>query len=321
MLYRPSCLVLLALAACVARPTGDTDGGLTTSTSEPGLPGSTTETPGTTTSPGTTAGPGTATVPVPTTDAPDTATGGEPDPSGEPSTTVPFIPVPDFFNPPECDPWVEDCPPGQKCMPFANDGGSSWNSTKCVDIVPDPDGLDEPCTVVDSGVSGEDSCDKHLQCFFVDPDTLQGTCVAMCTGSPDNPGCAQPDATCMLSGDGVLILCLPDCDPLEPGCKPGEVCVPNWTSTFTCTIDASGEEGQVFDPCEFLNACDPGLVCLSPDLAEECDPASQGCCLPFCDLTAPLSCPGQGQECVPYFEQGQAPPGHEDLGVCGLPQP
>ena len=30
----------------------------------------------------------------------------------------------------ECDLWGQDCPDGEKCMPWANDGGSSWNATK-----------------------------------------------------------------------------------------------------------------------------------------------------------------------------------------------
>jgi hypothetical protein len=90
-------------------------------------------------------------------------------------------------------------------------------------------------------------------------------------------------------------------------------------SGFICVIDASGEEGQVFDPCEYANACDPGLICADPLSAEECDPQAPGCCLPFCDLTAPPSCPGNGQKCLPWYEVGRAPPGYENLGTCGLP--
>ena len=31
----------------------------------------------------------------------------------------------------ECNQWVQDCPEGEKCMPWANDGGSAWNATRC----------------------------------------------------------------------------------------------------------------------------------------------------------------------------------------------
>ncbi|PCC75523.1 hypothetical protein SAMN02745121_00063 [Nannocystis exedens] len=323
MSRRPLVLLPLVLAACVARPSGDTDD---QPTGEPATAATESDSgpdpSGSTSAPPTTAPPTTGPAPTTTEPTSGTATTDAPEPTTDAITTTPFIPGPDVGSLVECDPWVEDCPQGQKCMPWASDGGNHWNALKCVDIAPNPDGLGEPCSVIGSPVSGEDTCDKHMQCFNVDPDTLQGTCLAMCTGTPDKPGCEQPDAICSLSGDGVLALCLPQCDPLAPDCRPGDTCIPHPKgSGFVCVIDAGGDEGQLFDACEFTNFCDPGLLCIGPKLASECDPAETGCCLPFCDLTAPPSCPGQGQECLSWFEQGQAPPGHEDLGVCGLPQP
>src|SRR5262245_46725118 len=38
----------------------------------------------------------------------------------------------------ECDAWAMDCPRGEKCMPWANDGGSEWNATRCSPLDPDP---------------------------------------------------------------------------------------------------------------------------------------------------------------------------------------
>ncbi|MFY0532131.1 hypothetical protein [Nannocystis pusilla] len=89
--------------------------------------------------------------------------------------------------------------------------------------------------------------------------------------------------------------------------------------SFLCVLDASGDEGQAFDGCEFANACDPGLSCLDPELAVECDPMSTGCCVPFCDISAPNTCPGQGQECISWYEDVPALPGLENVGVCSLP--
>jgi hypothetical protein len=43
-----------------------------------------------------------------------------------------------------------------------------------------------------------------------------------------------------------------------------------------------------------------------------CDGA--GCCAAFCDVGAPV-CPG-GIDCVPFFEEGQAPKCFEDVGIC-----
>jgi hypothetical protein len=49
-----------------------------------------------------------------------------------------------------------------------------------------------------------------------------------------------------------------------------------------------------------------------------------GCCSAFCDLTDPeasINCPGAagGQECIPWYEMGQAPMGLEDVGACAIP--
>lgn len=53
------------------------------------------------------------------------------------------------------------------------------------------------------------------------------------------------------------------------------------------------------------------------------DPATStvpdGCCEPYCDLTEPNTCPGQGQQCLAWYAEGTAPPECEHLGVCSLP--
>jgi hypothetical protein len=87
--------------------------------------------------------------------------------------------------------------------------------------------------------------------------------------------------------------------------------------SFICVLDASGEQGQYGDPCEYLNECDPGLICINPEYVPGC--MANGCCTPWCDLTDP-SCPGATQQCLPWFEQGVAPPGYDTVGICGVPQ-
>lgn len=230
-------------------------------------------------------------------------------------------PVDGGFMPNECDQWVQDCPVGEKCMPFASDGGNSWDALKCVPVAREPGKPGEPCTVEGSGVSGIDDCELGAMCWDVDEETKQGVCVAMCTGSDDDPKCADPETACLNSNGGVLTLCLPTCDPLMIECAEGDVCVPNPSdpNTFLCLPDRSGDEGQEFDGCSFISTCDPGLLCANQELAVECD-QSQSCCVPFCDLTMPM-CNGEGAECLPWFGEGDTPPeGLEDLGVCGIPQ-
>lgn len=231
-----------------------------------------------------------------------------------------FVPN-DMNKPPQCDQWKQDCPEGQKCMPYSGDGDFSWESLKCVDVMPNPGQVGDDC-MAEGGVSGIDNCDKGLMCWDVDPMTNVGVCVAMCVGSPDAPSCDSMDASCLISNMGVLTLCLPKCDPLVQDCAGDNLCIPNPQdgTAFLCLLDASGDEGQEFDPCQYINSCDKGFFCAVPTLANECDPNSTGCCLSFCDITLMPKCNGAGQECLPWYGMDTPAPGYEDVGYCGIPQ-
>lgn len=215
----------------------------------------------------------------------------------------------------ECDPWAQDCPKGQKCTAWASDGGAAWDANRCVEVATDPHKPGEPCTVEGSAVSGIDDCELASMCWNVDPDTLTGTCVALCEGSPRDPTCPEPNTLCRVSGSGVLNVCLPTCNPLAVDCPQGQVCVDSGFGPFTCVF---GSPGPVGAPCEFVNACDPGLACIPSELVPGCDLGSASCCSPYCSLAAP-ACPDGDEVCQPWFEQGQAPAGYEDVGVCALP--
>jgi hypothetical protein len=250
-----------------------------------------------------------------------TSQGATSDVTGMVETTGGFIVPPDGGDGgDECDNWAQDCPRGEKCAAFADNGGNAWNATKCVLVPEDADQPGDKCTVEGSAVSGLDSCDLGAMCWDVDPNTQEGVCVGLCTGSPDAPVC-DSEFSCFVSNEGILNLCLPICDPLAQDCPGDDLCIPNpqGQNAFSCVLDASGDEGQAFDPCEFINACDPGLFCANPANATECSPDAIGCCLPFCDLEMPAPCPGANQECLAWFEMGTAPPGLEAVGFCGLP--
>jgi hypothetical protein len=269
--------------------------------------------------------PGTTSPPPP---PPGTTTSppGEESTSGGPvMTSLVFIDEGDHGIGDECDLWQQDCPRGEKCMPWANDGGSSWNATRCSPIDEDPDAPGEPCTVEGIGTSGIDSCELGAMCWDVDEETLEGHCVAFCVGSPEEPMCEAPSTMCTQSGDSVLILCLPTCDPLQQDCPAGDACYPV-QDYWSCAPDASGEAGGYGDACEFINVCDPGYVCLDASAVppgEPCEGAT-GCCTAICNLDDPLGdaqCEGAagGQTCQPWYENGAAPPGYELVGVCALP--
>ena len=216
----------------------------------------------------------------------------------------------------ECSLWDQDCTEGEKCMPWASDGGVAWNATRCSPIAPDPDQPGEPCTVEGSPVSGVDTCDIGSMCWEVDQQTNEGECVAFCIGDEANPSCANPDDSCTITSSSVLILCLPSCDPLDPQCSEGQVCVPAPNGEFFCVADVSGSDGAAGDSCESIDACDPGLLCLAAEAVPGCE--SSSCCTAYCDLqdeTPP--CPA-GQSCVPLYEQGSSPPGSDNVGYCGV---
>jgi hypothetical protein len=203
----------------------------------------------------------------------------------------------------------------------ANDGGSAWNATRCSPIAEDPNEVGEPCTVVDSGVSGIDDCVLGAMCFYVDPATLMGECIALCQGGEANPTCADPCTSCVITSDGVFTPCLPGCDPIAQDCSEGQACYPI-NDTFGCAPDVSGEMGALGDECEFINVCDEGLLCANPEFVPGC--AGSSCCTAFCNVDAEDVCDAllPGTSCLPWFEEGQEPLAciAGTVGFCAVPQ-
>lgn len=217
-----------------------------------------------------------------------------------------------------CNIFKQDCPAGMKCMPYADDGGGSWNNDKCVPVVEDPKQLGESCFAAEGGVGGVDDCDLGLMCWDVDAQN-QGICFELCSGGPDVATCKAPKTSCAVYGEATLALCLPWCDPLAQDCDPWDVCIGIPAGEgFYCVGDASGDEGQLHDPCMYEGECDAGLWCVDSASAVECDQMQETCCEPVCDLSLPESCPGAGQVCNAYFDEGMAPMGCENVGYCSV---
>lgn len=243
----------------------------------------------------------------------------------EDTTGVVFLLEPDAGPRYTCDLFEQDCPPGEKCTVWAHDGGGNWNASKCVPVVREPAKVGERCRMEMSPTSGIDDCDFGTMCWDVDPETLEGSCAPFCVGDPSGPYCEDRDRFCPISADGAIALCLLICDPLADGCGGGRVCIPN-SDHWMCATDASGDLGGFGDPCSFINSCDPGLICIG-DWAlppgAECQ-GSNGCCTEVCDLTDPLGdlqCAGaaEGQHCLPWYAEGEAPAGLEHVGACAVP--
>jgi hypothetical protein len=216
-----------------------------------------------------------------------------------------------------CDVFAQDCPEGQKCAAVIADGGSAWNDSRCVPVT-GTGVAGDPCTV-ESVADGLDSCAKGFMCWSVDMNG-NGTCLPQCTGTAQDPICPD-NGLCSLASDGVVILCIPACDPLMQDCPEGEACYPV-SDSFLCAPDASGDTGKANDPCEFINVCQKGLLCVEQkSVGAGCPLDSPGCCTPFCPFPGG-PCPNPDQQCIQWFDPAALPPNDPQLaiGFCGVPQ-
>ncbi|MCA9660303.1 MAG: hypothetical protein KC486_18315 [Myxococcales bacterium] len=214
----------------------------------------------------------------------------------------------------QCDPMVQDCPDGEKCTAVSPMVGEPWGINECVPV----NGagvVGDPCDIEGGKYTGLDDCALGYICLLTDDEGMGGTCVEFCDA---NMNCPNSGAMCVVYNDGSLPICLANCDPLLQDCAADQGCYPSGGDTFVCfktSVDIG--EGGVGDGCNYTNQCQPGLMCLSPDSVPDC--LENGCCSPFCSVMEGNANCLDGQECVAYFEMGQAPPGYEDVGVCAIP--
>ena len=310
----------VALAAC-GPSVGGGDGGSSTGTADTGTSTNATVDEGPGSSPSTTANPTVGTSMNDSSTGTLDTTSGEDDVTDDEGAAF-YGGAPDGGGTPlECDVWAQDCPKGEKCLPWANDGGTTWNATRCSPLDAMPGAPGDPCQVEGSATSGIDDCELGAMCWNVDPETNQGTCVAQCGGSEANPLCEDPATSCMIAYDGVVQVCLPACDPVAQDCgDPGLSCVPV-DDVFVCVPDQSGKSGQTGTGCTSFDGCDPGLYCAAPELVPNC--VDVGCCTEFCDLTADdpdsqCTAAAEGAQCLEFYDDNP-PPNLQFIGVCVLP--
>ncbi|MFO7567056.1 MAG: hypothetical protein R6X02_30710 [Enhygromyxa sp.] len=240
-------------------------------------------------------------------------TDDEPDETTATSASFYAGPDVDFGSASECDPFMQDCPEGEKCVPYASSGGT-WDANKCVPVLGDK-AAGDPC-VYGGTVEATDDCGPDSHCWNVrEIDGEQvGECTEFCQGTPDAPECA-PGTSCLLTANGSINLCLASCDPLAQDCAPGLGCY--WANgNFHCVV--TSQDVPLGEPCGFINDCSAGSICTSGETLPDC---ANWCCTSFCELGSNEPCPQLETECVPFFPEGEAPPEHVDLGVCVLPDP
>ncbi len=214
----------------------------------------------------------------------------------------------------QCDPMAQDCPEGEKCTAVSQTEGDPWEVNVCV-LVKGDGGLGDPCNIEGGKYTGIDNCDLGYICMLTDEDGNDGTCIEFCDS---NMICVESGAKCVSYNQGSLPICLSNCDPLLQDCLMGQGCYPSGGSDFVC-FKTSVEVGMggIGDGCNYTNQCQPGLMCVAPAAVPDCQ--ESGCCSLFCSVMEGSEICLPGQECLPYFAMGEAPPGSEDVGVCQIP--
>ena len=201
-----------------------------------------------------TSGAPTSTAADATTDAPDgtttsTSSTGAPPPgtttfettrgittdADEPSDTGASISVPPDAGRVviECSEFDQDCDEGEKCVPWADDGGDAYNATHCVAVPANPRAVGESCAIEGFPTSGLDDCALGAGCEPSEPGGLQGICVPFCDVYIP-PGCSDPAHVCIFGDLGLFIVCRDLCDPKAPMPCPNEQTCTALDDDFVC---------------------------------------------------------------------------------------
>jgi hypothetical protein len=224
-------------------------------------------------------------------------------------TTTGFIMETDTPSASSCDPFAQDCNEGEKCVAYVS-GGDTWDANQCVPVMGDG-APGDPCMFIDNVA---DNCGADSWCWDVNMEGI-GTCTPFCTGTADAPICGANQA-CSIANEGSINLCLTTCDPLLQDCAGDGISCFYDGASFVCAN--ATQDIPTGEPCGYINDCVAGNICLAPESFPNCNGAS--CCGQFCDLTDPnFECVPAGTECTSFYEEGMAPPGYEDVGVCVIP--
>ncbi|MCX4247296.1 hypothetical protein [Paraliomyxa miuraensis] len=227
----------------------------------------------------------------------------------------------------ECSFFEQDCRDGEKCVPWSELPDLVPDEIRCCPIAEPVVEAGDICSVTGYLGSCIDNCAVGSMCFDFDGDG-EGVCQKMCAGTAENPECPNVDDECFIYYSGVP-LCFRTCDPLVQDCPPDKGCYPDAIAEggtgFLCMPTIG--DSQLGDYCWLLSACNPGMLCATPDLLPNCfgDADDAGCCTDICDVTeVPDPCKNihPELECVAWYYQGAEPPSAElqDVGACVLPE-
>jgi hypothetical protein len=123
----------------------------------------------------------------------------------------------------ECDPYLQDCPRGQKCQLWFDRG--TW-IVHCAPLISRPRGLYESCTA--DPVSQADDCGAGLVCRDHD------YCDELCGCSLDKPTCSDRRSICVQDEYQPYAVCHIECDPQRMDCPLDDVCIDIGNGFYSC---------------------------------------------------------------------------------------
>jgi hypothetical protein len=224
----------------------------------------------------------------------------------------------------ECDIFAQDCDPGQKCAPWAEGGGPVLERHQ----MRRHHRRRRPGRPLHRPRAAASCRHRRLRprrrCAGTSTPSNQGTCVAMCTGTPRRTGmCPPQEIECLYHRRRQSSTSAsPDCDPLLQDCGATTSASPagRRISSVSSTPPATMGIGQ--RPLRIRQRLRQGprlprhrqrlerLRSMAPRAAASPSASSPG-----------SPCPNPDQECLPWFDpMMQVPPGYEDVGFCGIPE-
>ncbi len=168
----------------------------------------------------------------------------------------------------------DKCPKGEKCMPWASDGGDLWDARRCTPIAADPAPVGAACSVQGWPASGIDTCDEGAICWSVNPLTNIGTCTSLCVYAPGDDICVDPDEVC--TSGASLEVCVDRCDPLANDCAAGESCyvLEPWHYPERVTVCFRSDTPIAVNSDVFVATCDAGWTGVPTFLTPGAPPTS-----------------------------------------------
>ncbi|NVB38822.1 hypothetical protein G6O69_13355 [Pseudenhygromyxa sp. WMMC2535] len=237
-----------------------------------------------------------------------------------------FVPDEDTDPTMQCEPYIQDCPEGEKCVWAVPENGSQRrDGAVCIPVTGDRQPFSTCSLPTGIGQEISDDCGAESFCLEVYGTADHGFCVPFAKDTADFTPCDDYPGTEYATENGSSFpdACLfYDCSPLLAESCPDEMrCVFYPASLYVtniCLNVPAEYELPVGAPCDF-GGCGEGKLCAPQEWLPAC--AGERCCTQWCDLDSP-SCATEGTQCEFFpIPSEYDNPDYTNLGACLVPEP